>query len=141
MWYMAEEGRTFAWRQGSLKSPPLKPHVGFMLEHPDSGEVSNGLFFQTTMWKVFAQEELMGEIPCVINGRPTVLAGNLDLWHLRDSHFGALEAKDAYSSVWPMELVAHLGGSPEIMERASQSRGLVGFLDAYDAPEFGGERG
>ena len=38
LWYMAEEGRTFAWRQGSLKSPPLKPHVGFMLEHPDSGE-------------------------------------------------------------------------------------------------------
>ena len=128
LWYMAEEGRTFAWRQGSLKSPPLKPHVGFMLEHPDSGEVSNGLFFQTTMWKVFAQEELMGEIPCVINGRPTVLAGNLDLWHLRDSHFGALEAKDAYSSVWPMELVAHLAGALRSWRGLRNREGLLASL-------------
>ena len=34
----------------------------------------------------------MGEVPCLINGRPSVLAGNLDLWHLRDESMGALEA-------------------------------------------------
>ena len=58
LWYMAEEGRNFAWRQGLLKSPPVKPHVGFMLEHPraaDSDDPRHSIF-QTLMWRTFADE-------------------------------------------------------------------------------------
>ena len=128
LWYMAEEGRTHAWRTGALKDHPVKPHVGFLLEHPAGPGDHAGSLFQTSMWRTFATEELMGEIPCVINGRAVVLGGNLDLWHLRDCHFGALSEGDAYSSVWPMELIAHVAGALHSWTGLRNREGLLASL-------------
>ncbi|CAE7275903.1 GIP, partial [Symbiodinium microadriaticum] len=137
LWYMAEEGRCFAWRQGLLKSPPVKPHVGFMLEHPRSadGDDPRHSIFQTLMWKTFADEELMGEVPCVINGRPSVLAGNLDLWHLRDESVGALEAQHPAGSIWPLELVVEIAGAVCSWKGLRNREGLLASLIRVAPPE------
>ena len=50
----------------------------------------------------------MGEVECVMNGRPTVLGGNLDLWNLQGARLGALPTADPLGSMWPLELVAHV---------------------------------
>ena len=139
LWYMAEEGRVHAWKHGELKNRPVKPHVGFLLEHPTSTEEATQTFFSSSTWRTFAQEELMGETPCVINGRSTILGGNLDLWHLRDGRFGALEAKDAYSSVWPMELVAHVAGALRSWKGLRNREGLLASLVRV-APRTGEEK-
>ncbi|CAE7442809.1 GIP, partial [Symbiodinium necroappetens] len=79
LWYMAEVGRLKAWREGSLSGSPVKPHVGFMLEHPaiEEGKVS---LFDHSMWKGFAQEALMGEVPCALNDRPEILLVQCGQW-------------------------------------------------------------
>ena len=117
----------------------MKPHVGFLLEHPTSTEEATQTFFSSSTWRTFAQEELMGETRCVINGRSTILGGNLDLWHLRDGRFGALEAKDAYSSVWPMELVAHVAGALRSWKGLRNREGLLASLVRV-APRTGEEK-
>ncbi|CAE7357932.1 GIP, partial [Symbiodinium sp. KB8] len=109
LWYMAEAGRVKAWKAGVLKQPPVKPHVGFLLEHPAAQEGKES-FFDLPVWKAFSEDQLMAEVLITMNGRPTILGGNLDLWDLRDGSVGALEAKDPGGSVWPLELVAHLAG-------------------------------
>ncbi|CAE7496785.1 GIP, partial [Symbiodinium necroappetens] len=81
LWYMAEVGRLKAWREGSLSGSPVKPHVGFMLEHPTSEEGKVSLF-DHPMWKSFAQEDLMGEVPCVLNDRLEILLVRCGLWSL-----------------------------------------------------------
>ena len=143
LWYMAEEGRTFAWRQGSLRSPPVKPHVGFMLEHPrtSEGDETRHSFFQTLMWKTFAEEELMGEVPCFINGRPSTLAGNMDLWHLRDESLGALEADHPAGSVWPLELVVHIAGAVCSWKGLRNREGLLAIPYPCSSINRGGARG
>ena len=74
LWYIAEEGRCMAWRQGRLGPSVQKPHVGFLLEHPDgSGREDRFSFFETPLWRAFSLEALMGEIRFSMNGRPTVL--------------------------------------------------------------------
>ncbi|OLQ09932.1 Copia protein [Symbiodinium microadriaticum] len=137
LWYMAEEGRSFAWRHGLLKSPPVKPHVGFMMEHPravDSDDPRHSIF-QTLMWRTFADDELMGEVPCLINGRPSVLAGNLDLWHLRDESMGALEAQHPAGSIWPLELVVHIAGAVCSWKGLRNREGLLASLVRVAPPE------
>ena len=109
LWYMAEAGRVKSWKAGTLKQQPVKPHVGFLLEHPAAQEGKES-FFDLPIWKTFSEDQLMAEVLVIMNGRPTILGGNLDLWDLRDESVGALEAKDPGGSVWPMELVAHLAG-------------------------------
>ena len=109
LWYIAEEGRCMAWRQGRLGPSVQKPHVGFLLEHPDGGGREDRFsFFETPLWKAFSLEALMGEIRFSMNGRPTVLGGNLDLWHLEGKEIGALSPRDPTGSMWPMELVANV---------------------------------
>ena len=109
LWYVAEEGRCKAWRQGKLKASVVKPHVGFMLEHPDGGCRDDRIsFFSTALWRTFSLEALMGEVRCSMNGRPTVLGGNLDLWHLDGMKLGAFPPGDPLGSIWPMELVANV---------------------------------
>ena len=109
LWYMAEAGRVKSWKAGTLKQQPVKPHVGFLLEHPAAQEGKES-FFDLPIWKTFSEDQLMAEVLVTMNGRPTILGGNLDLWDLRDESVGALDAKDPGGSVWPMELVAHLAG-------------------------------
>ena len=91
--YMAEAGRVKAWKAGVLKQPPVKPHVGFLLEHPAAQEGKES-FFDLPVWKTFSEDQLMAEVLVTMNGRPTILGGNLDLWDLRDGSVEALEAKD-----------------------------------------------
>ncbi|CAE7871322.1 GIP, partial [Symbiodinium necroappetens] len=106
LWYMAEEGRCKRWRQGQLQTPAVKPHVAFLLEHPEAKCREHVSLFQTSLWKMFALDALMGEVQLEVNGRPTVLGGNLDLWHLQGGNLGAFGAQR-----WPLELVAHLARS------------------------------
>ena len=68
---------------------PVKPHVGFLLEHPVAGKGQTSVF-DHPMWKHFAEEELMGEISFEMNGRNTTLGGNLDLWHLEGASMGVV---------------------------------------------------
>ncbi|CAE7275724.1 GIP, partial [Symbiodinium microadriaticum] len=103
LWYMAEEGRCKRWRQGLLQTPTVKPHVAFLLEHPEAKCREHVSLFQTSLWRMFALDALMGEVQLEINGKPTVLGGNLDLWHLQGGDLGAVGAQR-----WPLELVAHL---------------------------------
>ncbi|CAE7537271.1 unnamed protein product, partial [Symbiodinium necroappetens] len=127
LWYMAQEGRVTAWHVGALRQPPIKPHVGLLVEHPDScGDLRS--FFDQPMWKVFAEEEMMGEVRCHMNGRPTVLGGNLDLWHLEGASVGALDAKDPAGSVWPMELVAHVAGALRSWKGLRSREGVLSSL-------------
>ncbi|CAE7778026.1 unnamed protein product [Symbiodinium sp. CCMP2592] len=104
LFYMAEEGRTALWRTGKLRSA-IKPHVGFLLEHPGDPEDGRTALFQTPLWKMFALDNMMGEVPLWMNEKKVVLGGNLDLWHLRDLKVGS-DAR--LGSVWPLELVAHM---------------------------------
>ena len=109
LWYVAEEGRCRAWRQGALKPSIVKPHVGFLLEHPDGdGRDDRISFFASSLWTAFSRDALMGEVECVMNGRPTVLGGNLDLWNLQGARLGVLPTADPLGSMWPLELVAHV---------------------------------
>ena len=103
LFYMAEEGRTAAWKEGRVRSM-VKPHVGFLLEHPDVHDGEQMSLFQTPLWKAFAMDTLMGEVPCEMNQKRVVLGGNLDLWHLREAELGQQGA----GSVWPLELIAHM---------------------------------
>ena len=103
LWYMAEEGRCKRWRQGLLQTPTVKPHVAFLLEHPEAKCREHVSLFQTSLWRMFALDALMGEVQLEINGKPTVLGGNLNLWHLQGGDLGAVGAQR-----WPLELVAHL---------------------------------
>ena len=103
LWYMAEEGRCKRWRQGLLQTPTVKPHVAFLLEHPEAKCCEHVSLFQTSLWRMFALDALMGEVPLEVNGKPTVLGGNLNLWHLQGGDLGAVGAQR-----WPLELVAHL---------------------------------
>ncbi|CAE7413089.1 GIP [Symbiodinium sp. CCMP2592] len=90
LWYVAEEGRCKAWRQGLLRRSVVKPHVGFLLEHPDGGGRDDRLpLFASPLWRAFSMDALMGEVECVMNSAPTVLGGNLDLWHLQGAEMGA----------------------------------------------------
>ena len=106
LFYFAEEGRTALWRAGSLRSS-VKPHVGFLLEHPQATDGSQISLFDSPLWKTFAMDNLMGEVPCVMNERKVVLGGDMNLWHLRDAHLGSRGGRNP-SSVWPLELVAHV---------------------------------
>ncbi|CAE7432980.1 GIP [Symbiodinium microadriaticum] len=127
LWYMAQEGRVTAWHVGALRQPPIKPHVGLLVEHPDScGDLRS--FFDQPMWKIFAEEEMMGEVRCHMNGRPTVLGGNLDLWHLEGASVGALDVKDPAGSVWPMELVAHVAGALRSWKGLRSREGVLSSL-------------
>ena len=127
LWYMSQEGRVRAWHTGSLRQPPLKPHVGLLIEHP-AAEENKESFFDQRAWKDFAHEEMMGEVSCVLNGRPAVLGGNLDLWHLQDTSLGALEAGDPAGSVWPMEFVAHVAGALRSWKGLRNREGLLASL-------------
>ena len=135
LWYMAEEGRRHAWRNGLLKDPPVKPHVAFMLEHPGGGERDQGSFFQSPMWRSFSEEELMGEVCCRMNGRPVVLGGNLDLGHLNGVSFGALSPGDQWSSVWPMEFVVDLAGALQSWKGLRNYEGVLASLVKAIPPE------
>ncbi|CAE7288644.1 GIP, partial [Symbiodinium sp. KB8] len=75
LWYMAEEGRCKRWRQGLLQTPTVKPHVAFLLEHPEAKCREHVSLFQTSLWRMFALDALMGEVQLEINGKPTVLGG------------------------------------------------------------------
>ncbi|CAE7694193.1 GIP [Symbiodinium sp. CCMP2592] len=109
LWYIAEEGRCKAWRQGMLRRSVVKPHVGFLLEHPDGGGRDDRLsLFASPLWRAFSMDALMGEVECVMNGTPTVLGGNLDLWHLQGAELGAALPGDPTGSMWPLELVANV---------------------------------
>ena len=135
LWYMAEEGRRHAWRNGLLKDPPVKPHVAFMLEHPGGGERDRGSFFQSSMWKSFSEEELMGEVCCRMNGRPVVLGGNLDLGHLNGVSMGALCPDDQWSSVWPMEFIVDLAGALQSWKGLRNYEGVLASLVRAIPPE------
>ncbi|CAE7864348.1 unnamed protein product, partial [Symbiodinium sp. KB8] len=135
LWYMAEEGRRHAWRNGLLKDPPVKPHVAFMLEHPGGGERDQGSFFQSPMWRSFSEEELMGEVCCRMNGRPVVLGGNLDLGHLNGVSVGALSPGDQWSSVWPMEFVVDLAGALQSWKGLRNYEGVLASLVKAIPPE------
>ena len=112
LWYVAEEGRCKAWRQGNLRHSVVKPHVGFLLEHPDGGGRDDRVsLFASPLWKAFSMDALMGEVECSMNGRSTILGGNLDLWHLDGAVLGALPTGDPLGSMWPLELVAHVAHS------------------------------
>ena len=128
LWYMAEEGRRHAWRNGLLKDHPVKPHVAFLLEHPGGGERDRGSFFHSPMWKSFSEEELMGEVCCRMNGRPVVLGGNLDLGHLNGASLGALSPGDQWSSVWPMEFVVELAGALQSWKGLRNYEGVLASL-------------
>ncbi|CAE7303293.1 GIP, partial [Symbiodinium sp. CCMP2456] len=123
LWYMAEEGRCKRWRQGLLQTPTVKPHVAFLLEHPEAKCQEHVSLFQTSLWKMFALDALMGEVQLEINGRPTVLGGNLDLWHLQGGDMGAFGAQR-----WPLELVAHLARSLRAWKRLRNREGVLASL-------------
>ena len=145
LFYLAEEGRTCVWRSGKVKSM-IKPHVGFLLEHPDLREGDRMSLFQTPLWKAFAMDTLMGEIPCEMNGRQVVFGGNLDLWHLRGAKLGQLGA----GSVWPLEMVAHVafalrawvglrnkeGFLSSLMKRSWIEEGENATLNKFDVGEW-----
>ncbi|CAE7733563.1 unnamed protein product [Symbiodinium sp. CCMP2592] len=107
LFYMAQEGRTVLWRAGGVRTM-VKPHVGyFLLEHPNKGPGGERLsFFDTPLWKAFAMDSLMGEVPCFVNEKEVILGGNMNLWHLRDARLGPEGSRDQ-GSIWPLELVAH----------------------------------
>ena len=75
--------------------------AGIAPKAPDDGRMS---VFDTPMWKSFARDSLMGEVPCVMNGKNVGLGGNMNLWHLRDAQLGSQGSRDQ-GSVWPLELV------------------------------------
>ncbi|CAE7397602.1 GIP [Symbiodinium sp. CCMP2592] len=127
LWYIAEAGRCEAWKKGALKQMPLKPHVGLMLEHPAAQEGQRSIF-DHLLWKSFAEEELMGEVKIVMNGRKTVLGSNLNLWHLEGASFGALTPGTPGCSVWPMELVAHVAGALRSWAGLRHREGLLASL-------------
>ncbi|CAE7297817.1 unnamed protein product, partial [Symbiodinium sp. KB8] len=109
LYYLAQEGRTARWRVGGLRSM-VKPHVGFLLEHPQSYEGGLLSLFRMPLWKMFALDTMMGEVSCVLNERNVVLGGNLNLWHLQDERIGSSDSVDL-GSVWPFEFVAQLAGA------------------------------
>ncbi|CAE7314814.1 GIP, partial [Symbiodinium sp. CCMP2592] len=109
LWYIAEEGRCKSWRQGMLRRSVVKPHVGFLLEHPEGGHRDDRRsLFSSPLWRAFSFDALMGEVACVMNGTQTVLGGNLDLWHLQGAELGAVLPGDPIGSMWPLELVANV---------------------------------
>ena len=108
LYYLAQEGRTALWHTGRLRTM-VKPHVGFLIEHPRVDEGPLVSLFQMPLWKMFAMDTMMGEVPCLINERKVALGGNLNLWHLRDEHLGGSGSAEM-GSVWPAELIAHLAG-------------------------------
>ncbi|CAE7291385.1 GIP, partial [Symbiodinium microadriaticum] len=95
-----------------------------------AGKIKEGTvsLFDHPMWKSFAQEDLMGEVPCVLNGKRVRLGGNLDLWHLRNAELGALEAGDPAASVWPMEFVAHVAEALQSWKGLRNREGLLASL-------------
>ena len=105
LFYMSQEGRTALWRRGRLKHM-IKPHVGFLLEHPDDNEGGLMSLFQTPLWRSFAMDNLMGEVPCVVNGKKVTLGGNMDVWHLHEAQLGSVGC--GLGSMWPLELVANI---------------------------------
>ena len=109
LYYLAQQGRTLRWHNGGLKSM-VKPHVGFLLEHPYTREGGLVSLFQMPLWKMFALDNMMGEVPCVMNERNVVLGGNLNLWHLRDERLGLRESVEL-GSVWPFELTTQVAGA------------------------------
>ena len=109
LYYLAQEGRTARWHVGGLRSM-VKPHVGFLLEHPQSYEGGLLSLFRMPLWKMFALDTMMGEVPCVLNERNVVLGGNLNLWHLRDERVGSSSSVDL-GSVWPFEFIAQVAGA------------------------------
>ncbi|CAE7278448.1 GIP, partial [Symbiodinium microadriaticum] len=109
LYYLAQQGRTLRWHNGGLKSM-VKPHVGFLLEHPYTREGGLVSLFQMPLWKMFALDNMMGEVPCVVNERNVVLGGNLNLWHLRDERLGLRESMEL-GSVWPFELTTQVVGA------------------------------
>ncbi|CAE7806981.1 unnamed protein product [Symbiodinium sp. CCMP2592] len=106
LFYMAQEGRTALWRAGGLRTM-VKPHVGFLLEHPAGPGGGRLSFFDTPLWKAFAMDSLMGEVPCSVNEKEVILGGNMNLWHLREARLGPEGSRDQ-GSIWPLELVAHV---------------------------------
>ncbi|CAE7463061.1 GIP, partial [Symbiodinium necroappetens] len=108
LYYLAQEGRTALWHTGRLRTM-IKPHVGFLIEHPRVDEGPLVSLFQMPLWKMFALDTMMGEVPCLVNERKVTLGGNLNLWHLRDEHLGGSGSAEM-GSVWPVELIAHLAG-------------------------------
>ena len=126
LFYLAQEGRTSAWRAGKVTSM-VKPHVGFLLEHPEPGDGDRVSLFQTPLWRTFAMDTLMGEVPCVMNDKKVSLGGNLNLWHLRDAQLGpqGLQSQD---SVWPLELVAHVAFAVKAWVGLRNHEGLLSSL-------------
>ena len=125
LFYMAEEGRTALWRAGRLRSM-VKPHVGFLLEHPDEQKGELMSFFQTPLWKSFAWDNLMGEVPVTMNGKGVVLGGNMDLWHLHGAQLGS--EGNGLGSVWPMELIAHVAYALKAWVGLRNHEGLLSSL-------------
>ena len=93
-----EVGRCKRRQQGQLQTPMVKPHVGFMLEHPEAKHKEHVSLFRTSLWRSFSLDALMGEVQLEVNGKP-----NLDLWQLQGGRLGAVGAQR-----WPLELVAHV---------------------------------
>ena len=67
----------------------------------------------------------MGEVSFEMNGRRTILGGNLNLWHLEGATMGALTPRTSGCSVWPMEMVAHVAGALRSWTGLRQSEGLL----------------
>ena len=129
LWYVAEEGRCKAWRQGILRPSVVKPHVAFLLEHPDNGgRDDRASFFASPLWKAFAMDALMGEVECKMNGRSTVLGGNLDLWHLQGTTMGPTSPGDPVGSMWPLELVANVAHSLKAWVGSRRKESLLSSL-------------
>ena len=125
LFYMAEEGRTASWRAGRLRSM-VKPHVGFLLEHPDEQKGELMSFFQTPLWKSFAWDNLMGEVPVTMNGKGVALGGNMNLWHLHGAQLGS--EGNGLGSVWPMELIAHVAYALKAWVGLRNHEGLLSSL-------------
>ena len=106
---------------------PEKPRVGLLLEHPAAQENQKSVF-DHPMWRSFAEEELMGEVSFEMNGRRTILGGNLNLWYLEGATMGALTPRTSGCSVWPMEMVAHVAGALRSWTGLRHREGLLASL-------------
>ena len=125
LFYLAEEGRTALWRAGRLRSM-VKPHVGFLLEHPDVQQGELMSLFQTPLWKSFAHDNLMGEVPVTMNGKSVALGGNMDVWHLHGAQLGS--DGSGLGSVWPLEMVAHVAYALKAWVGLRNHEGLLSSL-------------
>ena len=57
----------------------VKPHGGFLLEHPETQDDGRLSIFDTPLWKSFATDSLMAVVSCVMNEKKVGLGGNMNL--------------------------------------------------------------